>query len=340
LEIHLWPYQFTNIPEIQQVVNPIEYPFLTGFVIWILSFVTPLPDNFGVNFFLVNSVLISISFLLSIFVIHKIKPTHSRYYALAPAVFFSLFINWDVFAVLTTLIAIYLFDKNKKIYSSLFLAIAISFKFYPIVLLFAVLIIGLKRKQIREGFGFTLNTGVFFIMINFIPALINFKGWLYFYQVSSNRGAGSGSFWEFLNLNLIETTNINLWAMGATGLTFILIGIYFLKSNSELNLASMSFLCVFGFVLFNKVYSPQFVIWLTSLAVLILRDKRQIRAFMVWQFSELTFHFGIWRYLYWQGFGEKTIGVSDQLFKWLILFRIISLLLFVRSVITTKKGSK
>ena len=340
LEIHLWPYQITNIPEIQQVINPIEYPFLTGLFIWIFSFITPQPDNFGVNFFIVNSVFNSILFLLTLFVIYKIKPNNVKYFALAPAVFASLFINWDIFAVLTTLISIYFFDKNKRLYSSLFLAISISFKFYPIVLLFAVAIIGLKKKQFKQSFGFTVNTIIFFLIINIVPVLINFKGWFYFYQISSSRGVGSGSFWEFLNLNMIKITNLNLWAVGATVITFILMGIFLINSYCESNLASMSFLCVFSFILFNKVYSPQFVIWLASLAVLILREQRQIKAFIVWQFSELIFHFGVWRYLYWQGFGGKTSGVSDQMYKWLILFRILCLLLFVYTIIAKPKNMK
>ena len=340
LEVHLWPYQFTTLAGIEQVINPIEYPFLTGLVIWIISFVTLNPDTLGVNFFFINSLINSFLFIATVLLINKIKPKSSIYFALAPAVFFSIFINWDLYAVATTLLTIYFYDKNKLQLSAFFLATAVSFKFYPMVLIFAILIIGVRRKQIYNTVLFVLSTFMFFILINIIPILIDFKGWLYFYQVSLNRKGGSGSLWEFLALNGIEVKNLNYLAVLATFLTYLAIAVYFLKFHKEVNLATMAFLCVFAFVLFNKVYSPQFVIWLTSLAVFVLNRKIQKYLFVLWQFSELVFHFAVWRYLYWQGFGNKTSGISDQTFKWLIAFRVICLLLFAFSLILRNRNSQ
>jgi uncharacterized membrane protein len=325
--------------EIAQVINPIEYPFLTGLVIWIISFITLNPDSFGVGFFFINSLINSFLFITTVILINKIKPKSSIYFALAPAVFFSIFINWDLYAVLTTLISIYFYDKNKLQFSALFLAIAVSFKFYPVVLIFAILIIGIRRKEIYKTVFYIFNTVIFFIIINLIPVLINFKGWFYFYQVSFNRKGGSGSIWEFLALNGIEVKGLNYLAISATFLTYVAVALYFLKFHKDLNLASMAFLCVFAFVLFNKVYSPQFVIWLTSLAVLTLNKKIQKCLFGLWQFAEIIFHFAVWRYLYWQGFGNQTSGVSDQAFKWLIVFRILCLLLFASSLILRTRES-
>ena len=340
LEVHLWPYQFTTLVEIEQVINPIEYPFLTGLVIWIISFITLNPDSFGVSFFLINSLINSFLFIATVLLINRIKHRSSIYFALAPAVFFSIFINWDLYAVTTTLLAIYFYDKNKLQLSAFFLATAVSFKFYPMVLIFAILIIGVRRKQIYNTMLFILKTFMFFILINIIPIAIDFKGWLYFYQVSLNRKGGSGSLWEFLALNGIEVKNLNYLAVIATILTYLAIAIYFFKFHKEVNLANMAFLCVFAFVLFNKVYSPQFVIWLTSLAVLVLNGKIQKYFFVLWQFSELVFHFGVWRYLFWQGFGNKTSGISDQTFKWLIAFRVLCLLVFVTSLILSNRNSQ
>jgi hypothetical protein len=340
LEAHLWPYQFTTLVGIEQIINPIEYPFLTGLVIWIISFITLNPDTFGVSFFLINSLINSFLFIATVLLINKIKPKSSIYFALAPAVFFSIFINWDLYAVATTLLAIYFYDKNKLLLSAFFLATAVSFKFYPIVLFFAILIIGVRRKQIYNTVLFVLQTFMFFILINIIPILIDFKGWLYFYQVSLNRKVGSGSLWEFLALSGIEVKSLNYLAVFATFLTYLVIAIYFFKFHEEINLATMAFLCVFAFVLFNKVYSPQFVIWLTALAVFVLNRNIQKYFFVLWQFSELVFHFAIWRYLYWQGFGNKTSGISDQTFKWLIAFRILCLLLFVSTLILRNRTSQ
>jgi hypothetical protein len=45
------------------------------------------------------------------------------------------------------------------------------------------------------------------------------------------------------------------------------------------------------------VYSPQYVLWLTPLAVIALRNKKQLSAFWIWQGTELIYHLAIWQYL-------------------------------------------
>ena len=40
----------------------------------------------------------------------------------------------------------------------------------------------------------------------------------------------------------------------------------------------------------SKVYSPQYVLWLTPLAVIALIDKRDLHAFWIWQGVELVYH--------------------------------------------------
>jgi hypothetical protein len=62
-------------------------------------------------------------------------------------------------------------------------------------------------------------------------------------------------------------------------------------------LAESSFFVLFAFILFNKQYSMQYVIWLTSLAVLTfayLTKRSQeslIYVFVLWQAFELAFQY-------------------------------------------------
>jgi hypothetical protein len=62
-------------------------------------------------------------------------------------------------------------------------------------------------------------------------------------------------------------------------------------------LATIAFFIVAIFVTASKVYSPQYVLWLTPLAILAMIDKRDRLDFWVWQFAELIYHFAIWQYL-------------------------------------------
>ena len=59
-------------------------------------------------------------------------------------------------------------------------------------------------------------------------------------------------------------------------------------------LAQLTFLVVAAFVLTNKVYSPQFVIWLIPLVALALPRWRD---FWAWQTVEALHFFAVWMYL-------------------------------------------
>jgi hypothetical protein len=63
------------------------------------------------------------------------------------------------------------------------------------------------------------------------------------------------------------------------------------------SLASLSFVVLATIMCFSKVYSPQYVLWLTPLAVIALIDKRDLHAFWIWQGAEFLYHLAIWQHL-------------------------------------------
>ena len=70
-------------------------------------------------------------------------------------------------------------------------------------------------------------------------------------------------------------------------------------------LAQLGFLVVAGFLLVNKVYSPQYVLWLLPLAVL---ARPRWRDLLIWQAGELFYYVAIWLNL-----GGWLAGVDRRL---------------------------
>ena len=122
----------------------------------------------------------------------------------------------------------------------------------------------------------------FYSLINLPFILSDFAGWRYFFEFSFNRGIGYGSIWEAAGLLGLSITDLNLLYTLTTLVVFTLVTIYYLKYADLENLHSIAFFAVFAFTVFSKVYSPQYVLWLTPLAVLALRNRSQISFYFIW----------------------------------------------------------
>jgi uncharacterized membrane protein len=331
LEVHLWPYSYLPIPELSEIIPPIEYPVIVGTIIWLLSFITPQQGIVDVNYFDVNSIFIVLLFTATNFYLFKLIKNKVFFFLFAPAVFFSLFINWDMWAVLPTIMAIYYFDRKQYKASGVLLAIATAAKFYPIVLLLPIVCILFRRGRAKMGQYLVVFFG-FYSLINLPYVLSDFAGWNYFFEFSFNRGIGYGSIWEATGLLGLSITNLNLFYTLTTIVVFALVTTYYLKYADLENLYSIAFFSVFAFTVFSKVYSPQYVLWLTPLAVLALRNQRQINFYFIWQTFELIYHFAIWRYIYWLGLGDKIEGLVPEQYSIISLLRMFSLILFTLSL--------
>jgi hypothetical protein len=79
----------------------------------------------------------------------------------------------------------------------------------------------------------------------------------------------------------------------------------------------------------SKVYSPQYVLWLTPLAVIALIDKKDLAVFWFWQGCELLYHFAIWQHL--ASVTGAKFGLPVVAYSVITLIRIAaSILLLVR----------
>ena len=280
-----WPYTSDT--------NAVEYPVLTGLVMYATSFLAHSP----ISYFNFNVFLLALLFIGLVFIVYRIKPEFTYLLPVAPAMVASLYINWDLWAIITMMLAIYLFDRKQYTYSSLALAVSISTKFMPVFLLLPILFILWRSNQIRELVKYALTTGALWLAINLPFALTTPTGWWRFYKLNMEREADWGSLWLAFSQLGLGLANLNYLAilLLLIGLTSFVTFLFELKNTPTL--ASVAFIVLAIVMLASKVYSPQYVLWLTPLAVIAFSNKKDLHAFWIWQIAETLYHVAIWQHL-------------------------------------------
>jgi len=299
---HQWPFSTHTLLGATESIHPVEYPALTGLIMWLISFLVQPAQFAWVDYFRITAGFHVVLFAVTAYYIKQLAGRKwAIVFVISPAVLYSLNRNWDIWAIVAMIWAIYLFEKGKLRQSAIVLAVSVATKLFPIVLLFPIFFYFMRQKKVREFIEYSAITmGVWFV-INLPFMLINFRGWSYFYEFSYKRGIGSASIFD---VTAQAGFGIPTWSILFYALNLIIfggLGLYFWKSAKIVPLTEGAYLTMFAFILFNKQYSMQYVIWLAALAVIALAhlsQKRQLSLlyiYVMWQASELAFQYSFFQ---------------------------------------------
>jgi uncharacterized membrane protein len=304
----------------------VEYPVIQGAIMWATAKVIPAGVN---NYFYGSALLLALLFIFISLLVFKMKPEFSYLLPLAPAAIASMYINWDLWAIATMLLAIYWFDRKAELASAIALGIAISTKFLPVFLLIPIAIIFFRQEKMAKFVKYAAITIATFIAINLPVALTTPEGWWRFYDLNLNRGSDWGSLWYALSNLGLDLTHQNYLSVLLLAIGLTSLAIYLLQLRTPPQLAQIAIFVMIIVMAVSKVYSPQYVLWLTPLAVIALADKRDIKVFWFWQGAEILYHVAIWQHLA-QVTGAK-FGLPVVAYSVITLIRIgASILLLVR----------
>jgi hypothetical protein len=317
---HLWPFSTHTLLGATQEMHPVEYPALTGFIMWFFSFFIAPAQYAWVDYFRLTAIVhIGLFGFLALYLKKLSSRNLAIIFAVSPAVLYSLNRNWDIWAILPMIGAIYLFEKRKIKQSAFWLAVSIATKFFPLVVLLPIAVYYYKNKKLSDGVKYIGLTLGFWFLINAPFMLINFRGWSYFYEFSYKRPIGSASVFEIISVlgNSLPHANLFFYVfnLGALGLVLL----YLLKSKKVISIAEGSFFTMFAFILFNKQYSMQYVIWLSCLAVLAIHHlgkANQLKMtiyYGIWQLFELLFQYSFFQSILTNTYAGTATPASPQI---------------------------
>lgn len=308
LSTQQWPFASDD--------NSVEYPVLTAMVMYATSFAA----NSPVSYFNINIFFLILLFIATVIVVRKIRPEFAYLVPVAPAMIASLFINWDLWAIATMMLAIYWFDRKQYLSSAVLLGVSISTKFLPIFLLIPIVFIFWRENKIKEAIKYVVITFSIWCAINLPFALTTPSGWWRFYKLNLERGPDWGSFWLALQQLGINFTNLNYLSILLLLIALTTVAILLFEIKYTPSLASVAFFVLASVMLASKVYSPQYVLWLTPLAVIALTNKKDLHAFWVWQATEVIYHIAIWQHI--AQVTDAKFGLGPTPYALLTLLRI------------------
>lgn len=277
--------------------SAVEYPVITGALMWATSWLVPSGRNSIRNYFDINVLLIAALFIGVVLIVGKIRPQFAYLLPLSPAVIASLFINWDLWGIVSMLLAIYYFDRRRLTVSSILLAVSIATKFFPLLLLLPIAFILWRRGEILAIGKYLLTTVVIWSAINLPVMLTTPQGWWRFYKLNLERQSDWGSAWYAFSLLGLNVRNLNYITLLSLLLVLIAMLVYLLELPRSPTLAEVSFILLAAVLCVGKVYSPQYILWLAPLAVIALQKRGQLSGFWVWQTGEAIYHIAIWQHL-------------------------------------------
>lgn len=308
----------------------LEYPVLTGWLMEVQRIITVLlgaPSGPGINgdqqlaashtFFQVNAVILFALFLVTIWAQFRTvahRPWDAMMLAASPCVAATALINWDMFPVALTALGMMFWARRRPGWAGIMLGLGMAAKLYPLLLLGPLLLLCLRSGRMKQ-FGTLLVTFAASWAIANLPVyLLARDQWLSFWTFNSDRGGDFGSIWYVLSLAGHPVEDLNKINFLIFALACAAIGLLILLAPQRPRFGSVAFLVLAAFLITNKVYSPQYVLWLLPFVIL---ARPRWRDWLVFTTGEMVYFVAIWWHL--GGNLAPGAGGPDKIY-WLAVF--------------------
>jgi uncharacterized membrane protein len=337
-------------------VRYMEYPVLTGFFQWGNARVADLwlagaeagvlPSGLAVVvYFDLSGFWLALAWLVTLWALVRLRPGRPWDAALAavsPLVAVHAFTNFDTLAVAAATLGMLAWARRRPVLAGVVLGIGAAAKLYPLFLLFPLLLLCLRAGRIRVWLQTTAAGVLAWGLANLPVALAAPVGWWEFFRLNGQRGADPDSLYN-VAAGLTGWSGFDgplapgqapsvLNAVSATlfGVCCLAIAALVVRAPRRPRFASIAFLVILAFLLTNKVWSPQYSLWLVPLAVLAYPRWRPLLA---WTAIDAL----VWAPRMYYYLGTDAKGLPAPWFYGAILLRDVAVLavaaLVVRSVV-------
>jgi uncharacterized membrane protein len=259
-----------------------EYPVLTMYFMRLAAWI----GHGYAAFFYVNEILLAVCALGAAWALYRVAGERALYVALAPTLLIYAFVNWDLLAVALTAAGTVAFLRNRDATAGALIGLGAASKAYPALLLVPFILERLRQRR-RDGTArLALGAVVAYTAVNLPFAVAAPHAWSTFFRFNSARPVDWDSAWFVACQRLHGGTGCP-WSPRlinfVSGAVFVAltVAVYLAKRarHPDFPRWTMAFPVLVLFLLTNKVYSPQYGLWLLPWFALALPSPWLFAAF-------------------------------------------------------------
>ncbi|MBM9468919.1 glycosyltransferase 87 family protein [Nakamurella leprariae] len=309
LDVGSLPYATSWIDNGQ--VRYMEYPVVTGYWMWLMAQLShgyqavvessgflPVPLDVAA-YFTIGAVALGLLYLWAVASTARIARRRiwdTAIMCASPLLVVHAFTNWDLLAIALTAAAMLAWSRDRAVLAGVLIGLGTAAKLYPVLLLGPLLVLCLRSGHLPRWARAAGAAAVVWLAVNLPVMLLHPQGWYEFIRLNSQRPAEYDS-WYFIFQSLSGSTVfnaapgesspglLNALSLGLFLVACAAIGWLALSARRRPRFAQLAFLVVAAFLLTNKVWSPQYSLWLLPLVVLALPRWRPV---LLWQLSEVV----------------------------------------------------
>ncbi|MEV0356215.1 hypothetical protein AB0H71_09135 [Nocardia sp. NPDC050697] len=355
IDNHVFPYIDGAItPDGALIGGVVEYPVLSGVLMWLGA----IPAHTDADFLRWSALLLAPFALLTAWMLARLAGGAALLWAIGTPLMLYAFHNWELPVVCTAVAAVYVVAvprwslRTRGVVAAVLLGLGFCLKLYPgifVLPLLAYVLTGGAEPGARRDVRGALLTGAAaagtVVLVNLPFALAGFEGWRASFAFQQLRRAdittNSLWYWGLRPLypagaageeNFQHTVSIASPLLILASFALALwLGWRRLRSTGVYPWVGVSGAMLCGFLLFHKVHSPQYTLWLVPFLVLLVVPWWLVGAYLV---ADVAIGVGVFRYFYALGTGAGVEPLENvvQFGVWgRAVLLAVFLVLFVRA---------
>jgi uncharacterized membrane protein len=253
----------------------IEYPVGLGLVVWLAAAVT----HSAADFARVNMLFASAAALAIAWILWRDTGRRAFLFAAAPTLAMYAFLNWDLVALVLAIAAISAFRHHRDLSAGLLLGLGAAAKAFPLLLLVPLVAERLRANDRRAAARVAIATMAPIAALNIPVAWGWFEGWSHVFRFSSTRPVDWGTLWSVGCQATGTTACADVPFMNTLTLAAFLAGsviawVLVTRTAPRIPRWQLGLPILVVFFLTNKVYSPQYSLWILPWFALVLPSVR------------------------------------------------------------------